>query len=85
MPAPALQRDLATANLAQANAALRRAREVQRNTTITSPLAISWPGSRTDSRPSVADNCSIHILTLGPLTVYLPPPVDATGRGSARL
>ena len=32
------QRDLATANLAQANAALRRAREVQRNTTITSPV-----------------------------------------------
>ncbi|MEO7133714.1 MAG: efflux RND transporter periplasmic adaptor subunit [Vicinamibacterales bacterium] len=32
------QRDLATANLAQVNAALRRAREVQRNTTITSPV-----------------------------------------------
>jgi RND family efflux transporter MFP subunit len=32
------QRDLATANLAQANAALRRAREVQRDTTITSPV-----------------------------------------------
>jgi len=32
------QRDLATANLAQANAALRRAREVQKNATITSPL-----------------------------------------------
>lgn len=32
------QRALATANLAQANAALRRAREVQRNTTITSPV-----------------------------------------------
>jgi RND family efflux transporter MFP subunit len=32
------QRDLATANLAQANAALRRAREVQRNTTVTSPV-----------------------------------------------
>jgi RND family efflux transporter MFP subunit len=32
------QRDLATANLAQANAALRRAREVQRNATITSPV-----------------------------------------------
>ena len=32
------QRDLATANLAQAEAALRRAREVQRDTTITSPV-----------------------------------------------
>jgi HlyD family secretion protein len=32
------QRDLATANLAQANAALRRAREVQRDTTISSPV-----------------------------------------------
>jgi RND family efflux transporter MFP subunit len=32
------QRDLATANLAQAEAALRRAREVQRNATITSPV-----------------------------------------------
>jgi RND family efflux transporter MFP subunit len=32
------QRDLATANLAQADAALRRAREVQRNATITSPV-----------------------------------------------
>jgi RND family efflux transporter MFP subunit len=32
------QRDLATANLAQANASLRRAREVQRDTTITSPV-----------------------------------------------
>lgn len=32
------QRDLATANLAQANAALRRARDVQSNATITSPV-----------------------------------------------
>ncbi len=32
------QRDLAAANLAQADAALRRAREVQRNATITSPV-----------------------------------------------
>jgi RND family efflux transporter MFP subunit len=32
------QRDLATANLAQANAALRRAREVQSNSTVTSPV-----------------------------------------------
>ena len=32
------QRDLATANLAQSDAALRRAREVQRNTTVTSPV-----------------------------------------------
>lgn len=32
------QRDLATANLAQANAALRRAREVQRNAIISSPV-----------------------------------------------
>jgi RND family efflux transporter MFP subunit len=32
------QRDLATANLAQADAALRRAREVQKNATITSPV-----------------------------------------------
>lgn len=32
------QRDLATANLAQANAALRRAKEVQRDTTVTSPV-----------------------------------------------
>lgn len=32
------QRDLATANLAQANAALRRAREVLRNVTVTSPV-----------------------------------------------
>lgn len=32
------QRDLATANLAQANAALRRAREVQSNATVTSPV-----------------------------------------------
>jgi HlyD family secretion protein len=34
----AAQRDLATANLAQANAALRRAREVQSNSTVTSPV-----------------------------------------------
>jgi RND family efflux transporter MFP subunit len=34
----AAQRDLATANLAQAEAALRRAREVQSNATITSPV-----------------------------------------------
>jgi RND family efflux transporter MFP subunit len=32
------QRDLATANLAQANAALRRAKEVQRDATVTSPV-----------------------------------------------
>jgi RND family efflux transporter MFP subunit len=32
------QRDLAVANLAQANAALRRAREVQSNSTVTSPV-----------------------------------------------
>jgi RND family efflux transporter MFP subunit len=32
------QRDLATANLAQANAALRRSKEVQRDTTVTSPV-----------------------------------------------
>lgn len=32
------QRDLADANLAQANAALRRLREVQRNSTVTSPV-----------------------------------------------
>lgn len=32
------QRDLAAANVAQADAALRRAREVQRNATITSPV-----------------------------------------------
>lgn len=32
------QRDLATANLAQANAALRRSREVQSNSTVTSPV-----------------------------------------------
>lgn len=32
------QRDLATANLAQANAALRRAKEVQSNATVTSPV-----------------------------------------------
>ena len=32
------QRDLAIANLAQANAALRRAREVQSNSTVTSPV-----------------------------------------------
>lgn len=34
----AAQRDLATANLAQAEAALRRAREIQSNATITSPV-----------------------------------------------
>jgi RND family efflux transporter MFP subunit len=32
------QRDLATANLAQANAALRRSKEVQSNATVTSPV-----------------------------------------------
>lgn len=32
------QRDLATANLAQANAALRRSKEVQSNSTVTSPV-----------------------------------------------
>jgi RND family efflux transporter MFP subunit len=32
------QRDLATANLAQADAALRRAREIQKNATLTSPV-----------------------------------------------
>ena len=36
--AGAAQRDLATANLAQANAALRRAKEVQSNSTVTSPV-----------------------------------------------
>lgn len=33
------QRDLATANLAQTNAALRRSREVQSNSTVTSPVS----------------------------------------------
>lgn len=33
------QRDLATANLAQAEASLRRAREVQRNTIVTAPVS----------------------------------------------
>ena len=33
------QRDLATANLAQANATLRRSKEVQSNSTVTSPVA----------------------------------------------
>ena len=37
--ASAAQRDLAKANLAQADAAFRRAREVQRNATLTAPLA----------------------------------------------
>ncbi|MGE0461144.1 MAG: efflux RND transporter periplasmic adaptor subunit [Vicinamibacterales bacterium] len=36
--ASAAQRDLAAANLAQAQAALRRAREVQRDATVTSPV-----------------------------------------------
>lgn len=36
--AAAAQRDLAAANLAQAEAALRRVREIQRDTTITSPV-----------------------------------------------
>ena len=36
--AAAAQRELAIANLAQANAALRRAREVQSNATVTSPV-----------------------------------------------
>ncbi len=36
--AGAAQRDLAAANLAQAEAALRRVREIQRDTTITSPV-----------------------------------------------
>jgi RND family efflux transporter MFP subunit len=36
--AAAAQRDLATATLAQADAALRRAREVQRDATLTSPI-----------------------------------------------
>jgi len=36
--ASAAQRDLATANFAQANAALRRAKEVQRDTTVTAPV-----------------------------------------------
>ncbi|OFW15895.1 MAG: hypothetical protein A3H29_12050 [Acidobacteria bacterium RIFCSPLOWO2_02_FULL_67_21] len=37
--AAAAQRDLATASLAQAEAALRRAREVQRDTTLTAPVS----------------------------------------------
>ncbi len=36
--AASAQRDLATASVAQADAALRRAREVQRDTTLTSPI-----------------------------------------------
>lgn len=36
--ASSAQRDLATANLAQANATLRRTKEVQRDTTVTSPV-----------------------------------------------
>jgi len=42
------QRDLATANLAQSNAALRRARDVQSNATVTSPNARSDSASRKD-------------------------------------
>ena len=36
--ASSAQRDLATANLAQANATLRRAKEIQRDATVTSPV-----------------------------------------------
>lgn len=92
----AAQRDLARANLAQAEAALRRAREVQRDATLTSPIdgvvverhydAGSLVGPGDDPVVVVAD---LHVMKLeagvseleaGRLRVGMPARVEAQAR-----
>jgi RND family efflux transporter MFP subunit len=92
----AAQRDLARANLAQAEAALRRAREVQRDTTLTSPVdgviverhydAGSLVGPGDDPVVVVADlrvmklEAGVSELEAGRLTVGMPARVTAQAR-----
>jgi HlyD family secretion protein len=94
--ATAAQRDLAKANLAQAEAALRRAREVQRDTTLTSPIdgvvverhydAGSLVGPGDDPVVVVADlrvmklEAGVSELEAGRLRVGMPARVEAQAR-----
>jgi len=92
----AAQRDLARANLAQAEAALRRAREVQRDATLTSPIdgvvverhydAGSLVGPGDDPVVVVADlrvmklEAGVSELEAGRLRVGMPARVKAQAR-----
>ena len=92
----AAQRDLASANLAQAEAALRRAREVQRDATLTSPIdgvvvernydAGSLVGPGDDPVVVVADlrvmklEAGVSELEAGRLRVGMPARVEAQAR-----
>jgi HlyD family secretion protein len=92
----AAQRDLAKANLAQAEAALRRAREVQRDATLTSPIdgvvverhydAGSLVGPGDDPVVVVADlrvmklEAGVSELEAGRLRVGMPARVEAQAR-----
>lgn len=92
----AAQRDLANANLAQAEAALRRAREVLRDTTLTSPIdgviverhydAGSLVGPGDDPVVVVADlrvmklEAGVSELEAGRLKVGMPARVTAQAR-----
>jgi RND family efflux transporter MFP subunit len=92
----AAQRDLARANLAQAEAALRRAREVQRDTTLTSPIdgviverhydAGSLVGPGDEPVVVVADlsvlklEAGVSELEAGRLRVGMPARVEAQAR-----
>jgi RND family efflux transporter MFP subunit len=92
----AAQRDLARANLAQAEAALRRAREVQRDATLTSPIdgvvverhydAGSLVGPGDDPVVVVADlrvmklEAGVSELEAGRLRVGMPARVEAQAR-----
>lgn len=92
----AAQRDLTRANLAQAEAALRRAREVQRDATLTSPIdgvvverhydAGSLVGPGDDPVVVVADlrvmklEAGVSELEAGRLRVGMPARVEAQAR-----
>jgi len=92
----AAQRDLAKANLAQSEAALRRAREVQRDATLTSPIdgvvverhydAGSLVGPGDDPVVVVADlrvmklEAGVSELEAGRLRVGMPARVEAQAR-----
>jgi len=94
--AAAAQRDLAKANLAQAEAALRRAREVQRDATLVSPIdgvvverhfdAGSLVGPGDDPVVVVADlrvmklEAGVSELEAGRLRVGMPARVEAQAR-----
>ena len=97
----AAQRDLAKANLAQAEAALRRAREVQRDATLTSPIdgviverhydAGSLVGPGDDPVVVVADlrvmklEAGVSELEAGRLRVGMPARVERAGAAGRRL